>query len=165
MVAALRRILQQRPRAATLQQLYRSEMSKVKKTSLAQFLKKERVAATGSAAEASKIPESVRLLLLKEWKMQQQPRNTKDVSDQSGRSSSAGQLITLRRVSRKNTVVPIIVPAVWSISSSSYTYRKDEILSLTVTMTFQGTVLYSWTSVYSPSAVLDTCFFENISYG
>lgn len=99
-------------------------MSKVKKTSLAQFLKKERVAATGSAAEASKIPESVRLLLLKEWKMQQQPRNTEDVSDQSGRSSSAGQLITLRRVSRKNTVVPIIVPAVWSIFLAVHTLAE-----------------------------------------
>lgn len=87
-------------------------MSKVKKTSLAQFLKKERVAATRSAAEASKIPESVRLLLLKEWKVEQQPRNTKDVSNQSGRSSSTGHLVTLRHVSRKNTVEPVIVPAV-----------------------------------------------------
>lgn len=87
-------------------------MSKVKQTSLAPFLKKASDAATRSAAEGSKIPESARLLLFKEWKMQQQPRNTKDVSNQSGRSRSAGQLITPRRVSRKHTVVPYVVPAV-----------------------------------------------------
>ena len=94
---------------------YQSEMSKVKQTSLAPFLKKASDAATRSAAEGSKIPESARLLLFKEWKMQQQPRNTKDVSNQSGRSRSAGQLITPRLVSRKHTVVPYVVPAVWSI--------------------------------------------------